>query len=426
MEEQRNRLLEKDLGMRREMLEHILKKIALRETIVISGVRRSGKSVLLRQIVRHTNSFKETGFFYINFDDERLDGFALKDFNALWEEFLITGMPKNSVFAFVDEIQEIKGWEKWVSRMYEFENVKFFITGSNARLLSSEISTVLTGRNLTYQIFPFSFKEIVNANNLKASNDTKEIAMIKSLFRDYLEFGGFPEVWLKKEKELLSGYYNDIINRDITERYKIKNKKLFREFISYIISCYGKYITYHKLKNVFNLKSVNTAKKYFGFAEEAFLIYSLESYSSALAEIVKAPRKCFVIDHGLADYLSLKSGESLSSRYENIVFIELKRMQSLNQSMQAYYWKNAQGHEVDFLVKEGNAVKQLIQVCYSISDQKTKDREIRAILKASQELKCNNLLILTEDYEAEEDAEWFGMKGKIVFVPLWKWLLLER
>jgi len=417
IEEQRNRILAREFGIKRGILSKLLDKLKLKEVVVISGVRRSGKSFLLNQIIK---SLKNKAFLYINFEDERLDGFTLKDFNKLWGEFLALYKPDGEIFAFVDEIQEIKGWEKWVNRMYEFEKVRFFITGSNARLLSSEISTLLTGRNITYELYPLSFKEIVKTNNLKLSYDTKETAKINALFNDYLEYGGFPAVWLEQEKELLLGYYNDIINRDITERYKIKNKKLFREFVRYALSCYGRYITFHKLKNVFDLKSVNTAKKYFGFAEEAFLVFSLESYSSAMAEVVKAPRKCFVVDHGMADYLSLKSGKDIGLKYENIVFVELKRKQIVNPKTEIYYWKNPQGYEVDFVVKEDLKVKQLIQVCYNPNDYDTKKRELRALIKASNKLKCKDLLVITEDKEGKEKVK----NQKIRYIPLWKWLLV--
>jgi len=418
IEEHKNRVLARDSGIRRDLLQHVLKAMSLKEAIVISGVRRCGKSTILVQVLKElVKKDRRENILYVNFEDERLDGFALKDFNMLWETFLEINEPKGKVYLFLDEIQEVERWEKWVNRMYEMENVKIFITGSNARLLSSEISSLLTGRNITYGLNTFSFREICKPKSL---HDTREIARINRKLNRFFKYGGFPEVYLKRDKLLLGHYLRDIINRDIIERHKLKNTKLFNEFVRYVLSCYGRLITFGKLRKVFNLGSVNTAKKYIGYLEEAYLVFNVESYSSSMSEIVKSPRKIFVADHALAEYFSIKSGRDLGCRLENIVFLELKRMQNLLPEMEIYYWKGR--GEVDFLVKVGLKVKKLIQVCWNIVEEDTKEREVKGLMEAMNELGLKEGLIITMDHEGEETI---GGK-KIRYIPLWKWLLTKN
>ncbi|ODS41900.1 MAG: hypothetical protein MSIBF_00615 [Candidatus Altiarchaeales archaeon IMC4] len=406
-EEQRERILEREHGVGREIEPKIAEKLNLKESIVISGVRRCGKSSLLGQIAKN----QAGDFLYVNFEDERLDGFKVKDFNVLWEEYLSAYKPEGKVFIFLDEVQEVEKWEKWVNRMGEFESVKFFITGSNARLLSSEISSLLTGRNITFPLFPFSFKEICKPANLY---DTKETAKIRANLKQYMEYGGFPAVFLNEDRDLLSGYFRDIINRDIIDRYEIKNKKLFNELAKYVLSCYGRPITFRKLGNVFEVNSPNTIKRYLGYLEEAYLIFTLENYSSSMAEIVKMPRKVYAIDACLADHMAFKESQNIGARIENIVFLELKR-----RGKEIYYWKDGKQREVDFVIKEGMKPKQLIQVCYDIEDPDTKKKEINALLGAMENFNLKDGLVITDDYEYEEEISG----GMIRYTPLWKWLL---
>jgi predicted AAA+ superfamily ATPase len=414
-EEQKNRVLDRDEGIKRDLLKLILKAMPLKEAIIISGIRRSGKSTLLVQILKELIKKKpRENILYVNFEDERLDGFTLGDFNLLWETFLEMNEPEDRIYLFLDEIQEVERWEKWINRLYEMENVKIFITGSNARLLSSEISTLLTGRNITYSLNTFSLKEICQPKSLY---DTREIAGINRKLNRFFEYGSFPEVYLKRDKILLGHYLRDIVNRDIIFRHKIKDTRLFNEFVRYTISCYGRLITFGKLRNIFNLGSVNTAKKYIGYLEEAYIIHSIEKYSNSMSEIIRSPRKIFVADHALAEYFSFKSGRDMGRRLENIVFLELKRMQNLMPEMEIYYWKRKR--EVDFLVKEGPKIRDLIQVCWDMREEDTKEREVNGLLEAMKEFKLREGLVITGDYEGEEKIDG----NKIKYTPLWKWLL---
>ncbi|MBI2649951.1 ATP-binding protein [Candidatus Woesearchaeota archaeon] len=214
------------------------------------------------------------------------------------------------------------------------------------------------------------------------------------------------------------GVYEDIINKDCLKRHEIKNKSTFRELANYLVSNFSSEFTYSKLSNIFDIKDVHTIKNYIDYLKEAFLIIVLERFSPKLKQQVIAPKKVYTIDHGFCNFISFKLSKNTGKIFENIVCIGLLRKISINHKIQIYYWKNPQHEEVDFIIKE-NKVKQLIQVCYDISDIDTKKRELKALIKASNELRCNNMLVITDDNESEE--KYFGKKVK--FIPLWKWLL---
>ncbi|PKM99523.1 MAG: hypothetical protein CVU78_05795 [Elusimicrobia bacterium HGW-Elusimicrobia-2] len=238
----------------REKLKKVSGFARLKHAVVISGIRRCGKSVFLSQIM---NSYS-VRYYYINFEDERLADFELKDFNSLYEA-CIELFGKAKIF-FLDEIQNIYGWEKWVRRMYG-DGFKFFITGSNARLLSKELATLLTGRHLQFSIFPFSFREMLRFKKVdygeRAVYMTEKRAVIKKYLDEYVKTGGFPEFLKYRKKEILQEYFNNIIDRDIAERYKVGNIKQVKELARYLLTNTGNLSTYNRLKNATEIKSVN-------------------------------------------------------------------------------------------------------------------------------------------------------------------------
>lgn len=393
----------------REKISEIKNFIDVKHSIIITGVRRCGKSVLLSQIM---NNFFDK-YYYINFEDERLADFDLKDFNKFYE--VCIGLFGKSKTFFLDEVQNITGWEKWVRRMYE-DNFKFFITGSNARLLSKELATLLTGRHLQFSIYPFSFREFLKFYKFDLKKEdvylTERRALIAKYFSQFLEKGGFPEYLKYGKIEILQEYFNDIIQRDIVERYELKNIRQLKELARYLITNTGNLTTYNQLKKSTEIKSVNTAINYLSYLENAYLLFKIPYFSYSLKKQIVNPFKIYAVDAGLRNSISFKFSKDWGRIYETVVGIELKR-----KNKEVYYWKNPQHEEVDFVVKD--KIKQMIQVCYDINDSNVKKREISALLKASKELKCRNLLIITDDYEAEEKV-----KGKkIKFIPLWKWLL---
>lgn len=241
----------------------------------------------------------------------------------------------------------------------------------------------------------------------------------------YLLNGGYPEVLLKKVelKEYLYTLFNSILYKDIVKRYKIRNPKQIEDLAVYLISNIANEYSYNSLTKIGKIKSPHTTEKYLSYLEESFILFSLNRFSYKIKEQLSSNKKIYCIDNGFIQAKAFKLNPDIGKLYENAVACELKKKE-FNGKLNVYFWKNQQQEEVDFVVKEGTKVKQLIQVCFNMKDLKTKNREIRALIKAGSELKCNNLLIITENSEGEEKTEWFGAKATIKVIPLWKWLLM--
>lgn len=417
IEDQREELKEKTKDSRlvkREVEEHFGAVSKSKLIKVTTGVRRAGKSTFTHMLL----SGKKFG--YANFDDEILAGMEPnKILSAIFEVY---GDVKHIFF---DEIQNLDKWELFVNRLQR-SGFNIFITGSNAKLLSKELATHLTGRHIPMELFPFSFKEYLKAKRFDINPETtKGMSLLKKSLEDYMNESGFPEVVVEREnpKIYLRTLYRNIIENDIILRHNIAYKRTFRELSLSVMSNVGRPVSYNKLKKVFNLGSDHTAKNYLSYLEESYLVLLLSKFSFKPREIERSEKKIYCIDTGLATQVSLKFSRDAGHLAENLVFLGLMRKRSLNDGIEIFYYKDPQQKEVDFVVKEGFKVKQLIQACYNIDDYDTKQREIRALITASKELKCNNLLVITWDYEAEEEFSWFGTTRKIKFVPLWKWLL---
>ncbi|MGC8516345.1 MAG: ATP-binding protein [Candidatus Acidifodinimicrobium sp.] len=381
-------------------------------SLVILGVRRAGKSVLSLQ------TFYGEKFAYINFDDERLIGLDTKDLNQILQVFYELYGPDVDHLIF-DEIQNIQGWELFVTRLRDTNKV--IVTGSNSKLLSGELATRLTGRHIDVLLFPFSFREFLKYKKfeIKPTFTTKEKAQLILLLKNYLKEGGFPEA-AKFGEEIIASIYNDILTKDIINRHKIKNIEDLRKVARYLVSNSANEFTLESLRSISGVKSLITVSNWVRYMEEAYLLFRLERFSFKLKQTFKAPKKIYCIDNSIISNVGVKLSEDISGLMENTVAIELFRRKSYNQKRwEIYYWKDHQQHEVDFLIKEDFSISQIIQVTYASSREFIKPREINNILLASKELHCNNLLIITWDYESEEK-----IKGKrIRFVPLWKWLL---
>ena len=376
---------------------------------VIVGPRRAGKSFFAIHFLN-----REGKFGYVNFDDEKLT--ETKNYDEI-----ITAM--NSVYdapkyVLFDEIQNLPKWELFANRLQR-QGYSIVITGSNSNLLNKELATHLTGRHLLTNIFPFSFKEYIKFENKQLTNTE-----IKEKLSQYLFNGGYPEILLKKVEleEYLPLLFNSILYKDIVKRYKIRNPKQIEHLALYLISNVANEYSYNSLAKIGKIKSSHTTEKYLGYLEESFILFSLNRFSYKVKEQISSNKKIYCIDNGFIQAKAFKLSPDLGKLYENLVACKLKK-EEVEGNLRFYYWKNPQQEEVDFVIKEGLKVKQLIQVCFDINDLETKNREIRALIKAGKELKCNNLLIITEDTETEEKAEWFGDKATIKFIPLWKWLL---
>lgn len=402
IEDQLDRFKNKDTGISRDILYD--KYIKTEQISVISGIRRSGKSTLLLQF-----SKKFKNFYFINFDDERLADFTVKDFRILMIAFQKLYQSKT---IFLDEIQNVKGWERFVRRIHD-EGYKVFITGSNAKLLSSELATHLTGRYIKLELYPFSFKEFLKFNKIdyKKKTSASQANLLKQ-FEKYLKGGGFPEYLKFNDSEYLKRIYDDILYKDLLVRFKIKEIKAFRQLTSFLFSNFTKDVSYNSLKNTLGFKSATSVKNYIEFMQESFLIFELYKYDFSLKKQFVSDKKVYVIDNGLRNAVAFYFSEDFGKLLENLVFIELKR-----RAKEVYYYKDK--NECDFLIKEKSKVVALIQVTKHIQIGINEEREINGLIEAMNKFGLKKGIILTESQDRQIKKDGFI----IDIVPVWKWLL---
>lgn len=404
--DQNNRQEQTDL-VEREIFSKVESYIKNKFVIIISGIRRCGKSTLLNQIRK-----KYPGY-YVNFDDERIINFKVEDFQILYET-LIELYGEKDIFYF-DEIQNIPSWERFVRRLHD-EKKKVFITGSNASMLSKELGTHLTGRHLTLQIFPFSFKEFLDLKKFKLNQNIAYIptgkAKIKNYFAEYLTQGGFPEYLEDNNVDYLKTLYESIIYRDVLVRYRLINEKSLKELVYLAVNSISKEISFNSIKNTLGLGSSTTVRDYFYYLENSFLIFLAPRFDYSLRKQMYYNKKIYIIDNGLAKYLGFRFTPDNGRLLENAVFIELKRRRN-----EIYYYFD--NKECDFVIKGQTAgITQVIQVCFELTTE-NKEREIEGLKEAMIKFKLKEGLILTYDQEDE-----FNIKGKKIIVkPVWKWLL---
>jgi len=375
--------------------------------VVISGIRRSGKSTLLRQFADRCGDYH-----YINFDDERLIGFGLADFSTL---MLVFGKIQPGVrVVFIDEIQNVDGWERFVRRIHD-EGYKVFLTGSNAHLLSSELATHLTGRYAKIELYPFSFPELLDFRNVGYHTlTTARKADLLAIFDEYLEHGGFPEFLIYRSREFLQRTYDDILFRDIITRFGIREVKAFKQLVHYLFTNLANEASYRSLKTTLGLKSPMSVRSYIGFLEEAYLIFEVFRYDRSLKKQYASPKKIYVIDTGLRNAVSFRFSEDTGRLFENLVFIELRRRDTA-----VFYYRGKR--ECDFLTEERGALTSAIQVCFELNGG-NRDSEIGGLTDAMKELGIPRGLILT--YNQEETVSSGGMKIEIM--PVWRWLVEDR
>jgi len=392
--------------------------------IALIGVRRAGKSFIMNQLAKNliSNGINARDILIVNFEDRRFTDLSLEFLDRIFETYLEFVKPKSKPYIFLDEIHKVEKWEKWVRTFQELQKGKILISGSTANLLKSELANLLTGRHLDLIVFPLDFKEFLSFKNLEIRDlldiINKKIE-IKSFMREYCEFGGFPEVVLSvNKKEILLSYFEDIITKDIVLRYKVKKVKELTNLARFYLTNISNLITYTSLENSLGI-TADTIEKFSRYMEESFLIFFVNRFSKKIKEVEKSPRKIYCIDVGLSNAVGLRFSENIGRIIENLVAIALKKKSLQDPNVEIFYWKDYQQHEVDFVVKEGLKIKQLIQVTYANNRDEIEKREIRALLKASELLKCEDLLIITWDYEDEIKVN----DKTIKCLPLWKWLL---
>lgn len=403
-------ILKRENIIEREGLEIANTYLKKPNILVITGIRRCGKSIFSYLLERGHK------FGYINFDDERLFNIKAEELNSILQAFYeLYGDVEYLVF---DEIQNVKGWELFVNRVRRTKKV--IITGSNSSLLSGELASHITGRYLEVNLFPFSFMEFLKFKGFKIQKDytTQEKARIFNFLRDYMERGGLPESYTFGNP-ITAKTYENIITKDILLRYGIRKIEELKKLARYIISNSSNEFTYNKISKIINVEKISTISNWVNYLEETFLIFKLDRFAFKLKQQYNTPKKGYCIDTGITNSIGFKVSENIGATMENIVAIELQRRKKTNEDFEIYYWKDYQQNEIDFLIKKKNVISQLIQVSNISSKEDIKERETKSLIKGSSELKCNKLIVVTWDYEETEKVS----DKTIEYIPLWRWLL---
>ena len=387
------------------------KYIKTSQIVIISGIRRCGKSSLLR-LIREEMKLEAPDFCYFNFDDERI----LAEVSILEELFnLHIELYGKEPMLFFDEIQNVGNWEKFINRKYE-QGVKIFVTGSNAKLLSSEISTSLTGRNKLIELFTFSFSECLLFQGRKYDIDrltSKSRALLQKDFNTYMQTGGFPLVVKENDTELVNGYFQDILYRDIISRYRLTQVNEIKQIGLYFASNIGKLFSYSTLQSISGVKSLSSIKDYLSYYELSYLFSYLKKFDYSVKKQIMNSKKVYTADHAFAARLGFNFSENKGRILENIVYTEL-----LRRDCEVYYYSG--NNECDFLIKKGLTIVNAIQVVDQL-DRTNYEREYRGLQEAMQTYRIPQGMLITNSIETSVIPEYEGIE----IVSVWKWLLEE-
>ena len=412
-------------------------KIVSKEMVMVSGIRRSGKTSLLNLYYHYlSKKFKinKNNILFINFEDERFVNFAVEDFDNLYQSFIELFDPKGTKYFFLDEIQHMESWQKWVNRLYELEDIKIFITASNASLLKEDVSVSLTGRHRSVKNHCFSFAEYAVLKRVRFEKEAlyidKQQAKLNRLLEQYFDLGGFPEALINHDIQIVDQYYKDIVYRDIIARYKIRNIKEIKELAVYLISNTGNQNSYDSLRKLIGATNTTTIKNYISALEDVYLIHALPLFDYSIKKQIYNANKYYVTDIGFYHAVGFSFSPDVDRLLENIVLLDL-----LRQSEDVYYWRSAKGHEVDFVIQNKKKISQAIQVCYHLNTENT-DREIRSLIAAREEIDAIELIIITREQNkiiriSEEDIKnqkyHFGANKpvNIKVIPYLEWLFLQ-
>jgi len=408
---------------RPEYLRKIRELVKTKEIVVVKGVRRSGKSTIIAQFIRKLIEEKKVraeDTLIVNFEDPRFYELNLSVFNQIYDTYL-EKMQADPAYVVLDEVQEVDGWEKFARFLHEAKKVNVIVTGSSSKLLSEEYSTLLSGRHVDSEVFPLSFREYLSFKGLRVESEVEKIKeryRIKGILREYMEYGGFPKVCLVDQREkrtILQSYFNDIVIKDVQRRFNVKEVDKLEQLAKYYLANTSALHSFNKIKNILNI-SLDSVERFSRYLSIARLFFFIPKFSFSLKEQILNPKKVYCIDVGLRNVVGFKFSSDIGKIAENIVFLSIIEKEA---ESNVFYWKDAK-HEVDFLIKgKRNKISSLIQVCWDVNKEETKKREVGSLIEASKEFGCNNLFVITEDYEKEETVSG----KKIQFIPLWKWLL---
>lgn len=370
---------------------------------LITGPRRVGKSVFALLMLQGKN------FAYLNFDDNQL--------LEKWDEDLamsaLDDVYPDYDFMLLDEIQNLPDWDLWVSKLYR-RGKNLIITGSNAKMLSSEMATVLTGRYLQIEMFPFSLDETMRWKNISPDREEQSAQAIV-LADDYMRNGGYPETIPARgiTKSYLSTLFDSILLKDVAQRHNVRNTTDLYNLATYLLSNFCNPISANELAGELGLSSVATTKKFCDYLNEPYLFFYLPRFNNKLKLMNKAPKKVYIVDNGFVQSTAFNLSENLGRLLENQVFVELLRRGYIP-GQTLFYYRTRNNKEIDFVTRKGTKVEQLIQVCYDMTSEKTRKRELDALAEAAEELHCDNLLVITNAQQV--GVEWRDLTISIVSI----------
>jgi len=394
--------------------------------LILFGVRRAGKSYLaygyLKRMIGSGLDPKET--LILNFEDPRLSGIDSRELIKLYEEYLkLTGAKRPIVV--LDEVQSVEGWERFVRYLLEVKRAKVLVTGSSSKLMGEEYATLLTGRHVSIEVFPLSFREFLRFKGLEIKSEAealKERSRIRALLDEYLEYGGFPEVALQDSRavkeELLRTYFRDIVTKDVAMRYNVRRVRKLESLARIYVSNVATMVSMRKLSKSLEI-GLRTVERFSEYLETARVIRFLKRLSPKAKEVERSRRKVYTIDVGFHTKAGLPITRNLGRIMENVVFLHLAREYGVNEAL--FYYLTSDGREVDFVVREGRKTVGLIQVTHHLrkGDPRQFRREVGSLVRASKELGCRRAVLITMDQEGLIEEK--GVKVKVT--PLWKWLL---
>jgi hypothetical protein len=418
-----------DLVEREPLFDFSILHAPINKVITIIGPRRAGKTFFLFQIMKELikKRLDITDILYINFEDERILPMVGQELQLILDAYFELYEKKTNPFIFLDEVQNISGWDRFVRRLND-KGFTLLITGSNSHMLGREIATSLRGRTLTYEIFPFSFKEFLETQGIRVEKNLlygKMRHRIRTLYDDYFFSGGYPEIALIQDKSvrgrILQDYFNTIFYKDLVDRYHIKNTDLLRQWLNTLLLNLSSLISFSKIENDFKSRGMKlsraTLSAFAGYIEDAFFGFFVEMYSESARKRQVNPKKFYLIDPGLHNYLTFKFAENRGRLLENLVFLELRR-----KGLPIFYYKTAQGNEVDFLVYDHQRQWNMIQVCHDLTHIDACSREKKALLSALSEMDLNAGTIIND---SEKRVEKSGNRT-LDIVPIWEWLLNQK
>ncbi len=410
-------------GIPREITKELITLVPTRHIIALTGVRRCGKSTVIKQIINHLIAGKKVppqNILFLNLEAPVLDAYRSNPNNLekIFEEYKsLIGPRKGRIYVFLDEVQFFSNWQVFVKSLYEKGGVKFFITGSNSQLLSAEMATLLSGRAIAKSVHPFNLREIAIAKDTLAAGKIDQLRnapALSRICREYMKGGGFPEVVLEKKKEikaeLLTNYYRSILFQDIVPRFEIKKTREIESLLLYLFSNIGQSYSYNSLGKFLKIQD-KTAKEYISFFEKSFLLFELSNYQYSIKKQENYPKKVYAVDNGFIEVVSFSFSENFGRFLENIVFLKL-----LQQGKKIFYFREKR--ECDFVVKEKTKIVEAIQATRRIEPANEK-REIGGLLEAMEKFKLKKGLIVTDGQEEVRHID-----GRTIeIIPVWKWLL---